>query len=197
MKKIIFISSVLICFLISLVAIAKIQSPSDEITDEEYEVFSDVLPQLVNLTETRNLLVINEETTIRPPGFNKKTASYFEKKSGKTLDKFLIKQFLARNKKAYKLENRFNKSLHVILVSKEEFHEIFKDSNGWDRFYKKYPDSHGSIELSRVAFGKNKNKAFLYFGNQRHWLMGIGYYILLEKENGKWIIIDKVMAWIS
>jgi len=164
----------------------------DKISSEEYKVYSDALLQLLG---TEGLFVIYDHTTIDP--FGQRSVAYFEKESGIKLEKDMIERFRAKNKMSYKLENNFISSLQVVLISEEEINHIFKNGKGWDDFYKKYPHSHGIITLSRVAFNNDKNIAFLSFGNQCHWLTGIGYYVLLRKEDNRWVIVAKVITWIS
>jgi len=172
-----------------------VNSSQDKISSEEYKVYSDAILQLLGLPEAKGLFVIYDHTTI--DSFDQQSVAYFEKESGIKLEKDMIERFRAKNKMSYKLENNFISSLQVVLISEEEINHIFKNGKGWDDFYKKYPHSHGIITLSRVAFNNDKNIAFLSFGNQCHWLTGIGYYVLLRKEDNRWVIVTKVITWIS
>jgi len=50
---------------------------------------------------------------------------------------------------------------------------------------------------ARVGFNTENDKALVYVGNSEGGLAGAGYYILLVKENGAWVIKEEVMTWIS
>lgn len=194
-KAILFVILSSICNLVSLSMADDVSSSRDKISSEEYKVYSDAIPQLLGLPEAKGLFVIYDHTTI--DSFDQQSVAYFEKRSGIKLEKDMIERFRAKNKMSYKLENNFIDSLQVVLISEEEINHIFKNGKGWDDFYKKYPHSHGIITLSRVAFNNDKNIAFLHFGNQRDWFAGIGYYVLLKKEDNRWVIVAKVITWIS
>jgi len=84
-----------------------------------------------------------------------------------------------------------------LLISETETGKIFSGEDGWNRFYKEYRGAQGIMMLSRVGFDRNKNEALVYIGNQSDWLAGVGYYVLLRKESGKWVVKDQLMAWIS
>ena len=76
--------------------------------------------------------------------------------------------------------------------------DIFDDSvNGWEEFYRRYPDSPGITTLSRVGFNRERTEALVYMGAQLHYLAGAGNLYRLEKQDGVWKIVEKVMLWIS
>jgi hypothetical protein len=41
------------------------------------------------------------------------------------------------------------------------------------------------------------DQALVYAGNQSHWLAGAGYFYLLSKKDGVWVIQADTMVWIS
>jgi len=79
----------------------------------------------------------------------------------------------------------------------EEDELLYKSADGWAAFYKKYPKSQGIITLSRVGFNPEMNQALVYVGNQSGPKSGAGYYVLLSRENGTWVIKDRYGAWLS
>ncbi len=186
------------CFTLKLFA-QEFGNLPDQITDDEYKVYSDALSQLRLLPEGKNVLVIREITTISREEFNERDKSYLKKKFGEKISDDLIKEFGAVNAKPRTLQNKFSNSLNTVVISKSEEDKIFNPiDEGWERFYLKYPKSTGIIELSRVAFDLRKTKALLYYGSSSDFGKGgIGYYVLLKKENDRWIIEKKVMCWIA
>ena len=166
----------------------------------EYQVYLNVLSELKWLSKKKNVLVIRHKTTCnRFLNYDAKAKSRVKKRFGLVLDDFLFEEFGRINAEPIMLGKQFGDSLSVVLLSEQEHDSIFDPiDSGWERFYAKYPRSGGIIELSRVAFDSAKTKALLYCGTIfDHGKGGIGYYILLKKRDGKWIIEKKVMAWIA
>jgi hypothetical protein len=84
------------------------------------------------------------------------------------------------------------------LVSQEEMSQIFSQNrDGWVLFYERYPDTPGITTISRVGFNETLDQALVYIGTMSHWLAGAGYFVLLDKVNGAWIVDQQVMTWIS
>ena len=166
----------------------------------DYQVYSDVFRELEWSSKEKNVLVILQKTTCRNfLDYDAKVRSRIKKSFGSALDDSLFEEFRRINAKPIMLEEQFEDSLSIVLLSKEEEDNIFKLSDsGWERFYAKYPKSSGFIELSRVAFGSSKKKALLYCGTTfDRGKGGIGYYILIKKQDSKWMIEKKVRAWIA
>jgi hypothetical protein len=205
MGKRIILSSIFIAAVFTLIFLLNScaqKVPEGAITDQEYKVYSDLLPELVRAKDAKGLFVIEEETSsINKDGrlsFDEKTMDYIESQSGTKLDSELASDFKKKIAKPAKFEKKFDKGLNVIFVTEKEIEDIFSDMDrGWDNFYLKFPNSFGTIELSRVAFDKDKNHALFYFGNQSDWLAGIGFFVIAVKEEGKWKILSTTMAWIS
>jgi hypothetical protein len=106
--------------------------------------------------------------------------------------------FEAVNEGPYALKDLFDVSKEIVLISEEKLLRIFDEGGGgWEEFYDLYPSSQGVLLLSRVGFNADMTQAFFYAGNQSHGLSGAGYYILLVKEKGEWVVQDQVMIWIS
>jgi hypothetical protein len=72
-----------------------------------------------------------------------------------------------------------------------------QNQDGWQLFYEQYPDAPGITTLSRVGFNYAFDQALVYVGTLSHYLAGAGYYVLLKKVNGSWIVDQQVMSWIS
>lgn len=111
--------------------------------------------------------------------------------SNETLD-----NYLERNAQPGQLSSDMQLGVEYVLLSSEELSTIFKQPDGWDVFHKKYSDS-GYTVFSRVGFNSTLDQAVVYVGSMAGPLMGAGYYYLLEKENGEWLIKEQIMVWIS
>ncbi|MCX5694412.1 MAG: hypothetical protein NT014_04710 [Candidatus Omnitrophica bacterium] len=167
------------------------------VSTEEYEVYSDLLTGPSDHIRVVKEQTGEQEAFLSRHSFTLDTADYFEKQSGVQLNKEMVKEFIFLNNAVpVVLENKFNKSLKVHLISNKERQDIFKSGGGWEVFRKKYPNS-CIVEFSRVAFNAEKNMAFIYSGIMCDSKAGNGQYLLLKKENTKWVVVAHVMAWIS
>ena len=136
-----------------------------EQTDCEYKVYSDALVQSEKgiLTTEKNVLVIRKETILRGIEEPAKRYDFLKKNFGELIDDSLIHEFMAINSKSSELQDKFDKVLNVVLISKESVDKIFNPvEEGWKKFYSEYPNSSVIIELSKVAFNADKTKALLY-----------------------------------
>jgi hypothetical protein len=168
---------------------------SDIIPNSEYEVYSSVILS-ENDPQSVNKIVILQLTDNSTWCDTYDCFQNFKNYSLKN-DSILVDDFKNKNAKVYKLENKFSIPQTVILISREELNKIFYNEKGWDAFYEKYPNSSGYIQISRVGFNSNQTQAILYYGNQYAGLGGEGYLIFLTKDEGKWIIKEKVGLWVS
>jgi len=110
----------------------------------------------------------------------------------------LIDAFKTRNRQLLPLKPLLSLSVHYVLIGSKEMDDIFhRDEDGWDEFYQRYPNSPGTITLSRVGFSTDLKRALVYIGHQSHWRAGSGHFVVLRKENGDWRVQGKTMIWIS
>ena len=169
--------------------------------DYEYNVYSDTLLQLGKEKSDiqKYVLVIRKETTLGPGVKSTEAYNFLKKNFGELVDDDLIRGFAAINSKSVELENKFVNTLNVVLISRESEDKIFNSiDGGWKRFYSEYPNSSGIIELSKVAFNADKTKALLYYGSSfDSGKGGVGYYILLKKQEDEWVIQREVMCWVA
>jgi hypothetical protein len=112
------------------------------------------------------------------------------------LEQETLNDFHVKNEEEYPLVDSFYLSEAIVLIREEAVTLHFEDK-GWNEFYQIYPFSQGIMTLSRVGFNSEMNQALVYVGNQAEYLGGAGYYVLLVKEAGVWVIHAEIMAWIS
>lgn len=170
------------------------QDVQDKISDQEYTVYNDVF----SASDAPKYFVFQSLTGVGPDDepLDKEVVEYIQKKVAVPLDQAILGDLIAKNAKKYALENKFSPELKVKFIADSEEEKIFSGANGWEDFRKIY-GSVGITELSRVGFSADKTKALFYTGSQADWLVGSGFYLILEKKDGKWIVVDSVMAWIS
>jgi len=178
------------------------------ITGEEYEVYSAVLSSeepflqriiVVNKQSSESEQIIIEQTTLTSQKIleSGNICTHFNNLTGIKLGADLCEDFAKKNQSSYKLENKFSIPYSsVIVISAEELKEAFSE-RGWFGFYKKYPDSRGTISLSRVGFNAEHTRAFLCWHYHCGGLCGRGVLVLLFKEDGQWKIKRVQGTWKS
>ena len=108
-----------------------------------------------------------------------------------------LDNFVQRNQQSGPLAPDMELDVDYILLSTEELSETTRQSNWGEVITQKYPGSYGYTMFSRVGFNNTLDQAVIYVGSMAAPLMGSGFYYLMEKENGDWVIKEQVMAWIS
>jgi hypothetical protein len=166
---------------------------ADNFTTEEYEIYS---------------LVINESNAEKVVIKQKTTAdtlqSYYYsilKENNANIDSSVVINYYQMNGSSYYFDNNFNVSgKEIKLISTTEIQYIFSGqdiNDGWDEFFKEYPNSEGIVEFTRIGFNQNHNQALLEIGRQDASLGGSGKIIFLQKVKNTWIIKDSIATWIS
>jgi len=168
------------------------------VTAEEYFVYDAVLGSGF-ARDGVQLLVIKDHTGIdlatRQPVEGE--LERVQEHLGSSIELETVNDFGVKNRRAHALERHLCLDIPYVLLSEIELNEVLDTDEGWDLFYVTYPNSRGIITLSRVGFNGHVDQALVYVGNQAHYRAGIGYYLLLSKEAGVWVVGDRVLAWIS
>lgn len=167
-----------------------------DIEAEEEAVYAALFDEMYG--EPQMLVLVAEtETGVMSVENTDSTLEYVLSQMGE-VDQATVDSFLVRNDASYPLRPDMNVGLPYVLLTDEQVKQIFDiNTSGWDVFYTRYPNSPGLTSVSRVGFNADFTQALVYIGTQSHWLVGSGYYVLLEKVDGKWQIIGEVMVWIS
>jgi hypothetical protein len=113
------------------------------------------------------------------------------------LDEETLTDFLAKNRGQYAIEPDLNPGGRLLCVGDEEFGHIFRDTDGWTRFRRQFPESDGTLRFSRVGLDRDVTQAMLYAGQQFDWNVGSGGFWLFSKFSGEWTEAGRVGDWIS
>ena len=173
-----------------------VSTPSAEQMDSEERVVYTAL--LRNLYSASSFVIM--DTTATGPVGVEDTASTLDHivQNMHGVDLETVDNYWVRNEAAYPVRPDMDIGCGYVLLSQSEMGKIFsQDRDGWQLFYEQYPDAPGIITLSRVSFNNTLDQALVYVGTISQWLTGAGYYVLLLKGNGQWIVDQQVMTWIS
>ncbi len=168
---------------------------ADQVKLEEQAVYAALLKDMFSAP-----MVVLMEKTSTDPGGVENTVSTVESASKNLpgIDSATVEDFISRNDKSYALAEDMNIGVKYVLLTQTEMNQFFgQNQDGWQAFYKNYPDAPGITSLSRVGFNPTYDQALVYIGTQSHYLAGAGYYALMVKVNGTWAVSIKSMTWIS
>lgn len=98
-----------------------------------------------------------------------------------------LADFLAKNREQHPIDPDLNPGERLICIDDEDFRNIFRDEEGWDRFRQTYPESDGTLRFSRVGFNSDVTQAMIYAGQQFDWDVGSNGYWLFSKSDGVWV----------
>ena len=162
---------------------------------EEQAVYAALLQ---NFYGSANLVIM--DTTATSPGGVGDTAATLKKmlQDMRGLEQKTADSFRARNATESPFRADMNLGSPYTVLSQAQMNLFFsQNQDGWQAFYAQYPSAAGITTLSRVGFNNSLSQALVYVGTMSHYLAGAGYFVLLKKVNGTWMVDQKVMTWIS
>lgn len=143
------------------------------------------------------ILLVAETDTIK---FDPETDSFFSFKKVKlrapSVDSLTYLDFIDKNKTCILIDSIYGFQGTISYTSRQEIDNIFEHGS-WDNYHKIYGYYKNLLRVSRPGFNRDMSKAYIYFRNSRAELGGSGYYFILEKIDGKWIVKDTVLLWMS
>jgi hypothetical protein len=174
-----------------------------DLTPEDYAVYSAVLLDRGKPEDPEERwddkpdLIISDVTDSAEDGKSRmwgfRSASK-QHPSSDTVDHFNLRRQISCH-----LKPQLDTAISYHFLSEEEHDQIFKKKGvgGWKDFYKKYPKSSGYWSFSPVGYDTKGSEALVHVGHYCGGLCGTGHLVLLAKENGHWIVKNRVMLWIS
>jgi hypothetical protein len=142
-------------------------------------------------------VLILRDTSANISGDDPATTVEYIKSGLKTISRETMDSYLARNAQPSALSPDMQLGTQYTLISSDDLHKITSQPNWGELLTEKYNGAHGYTSFSRVGFNSSLDQAVIYVGSMAGPLMGSGYYYLMEKKNGQWLIKEQVMAWIS
>jgi len=173
------------------------------LTSEDYAVYSALLQERGKPEDPEERwdnkpdLIISEATDSREDG--KSNMWGFRSPSKQKPSDATVGSFSSRQKSVCRLKPLLDLAISYHLLPEEEENKFFKKKGprGWPDFYKKYPKSSGYWSLSPIGYNTEGTEALVYVGHHCGGLCGTGHLVLLAKENGRWVVKNRVMLWIS
>lgn len=174
-----------------------------KITQEDYEVFSGLLEGLggpeapEESWKGKEILIISKTTA---PGIvDSKWGKWgFRSKSKAAPSSETVMDFHKKAKLSCPLQQSLPSAHPYTFISDKDVEALFKPgSPGWEEFYRKFPNTGGFWSFSSPGYNQQHTEALLYVSHACGDLCGTGHLYLLRKEDGKWIVKNRLMLWIS
>jgi len=178
----------------SITAASKQSNAEAGVSDDEYEIYASVIKQLYIQPTTKQVII--EERTFRydfgvdndEPWRDK----WKDKKKGLAIDESAADDYEAKNSQKWLVNKEsFKLPVKISLITDLDLKAIFHGTWGelqWINYYRRFPDTRGFVMLSRVGFNTARSQALLYVGSRCGPGCGDIHFLLLQKENGSWVI---------
>jgi dsDNA-binding SOS-regulon protein len=183
-------------------------SASPTLPIAEQEVIEALISQ-DSATKFSKKHIIKETTSVRELHMSESYDAFSERLRRGANDrdeafKEALDDFLKKNKTAVKIVFSTNAPKSIELVSEATVKEIFSAKsnakpNGWDVFYRRFPDAGGLIEISRVGIDSKGTVAIIYLGKQSDYVAGSGSIRVMRREAGQWVLKHERIGgrWVS
>ncbi|MEW5974496.1 MAG: hypothetical protein AB1898_01700 [Acidobacteriota bacterium] len=168
-----------------------------EVALEDYDVYSAAIDQLF-LDEPVRLMVIENRTAENnfQAGWTPAEEVSYVSQHLPSMSPLTLEDYQTANRDPKRLKDVFHLEARRILIDRQEVDEIFRGkTNGWDAFYRKYPEAAGYLTLSRVGFSLGRNEALVHIGYYCNSLCGRGTYFLLIKKGKTWKVAKEYVIW--
>jgi hypothetical protein len=163
----------------------------DQIQKEEQAIYA------YFLTEVGEPAIILQNTASFLTEADPEESMEYVKSGLDGISKETFENYMARNAQSVALPGNMNLGVQYVILTPEELAEVGSQPNWGKLLAERYPGSNGYTIFSRVGFNNSLDQALVYVGNVGGPLVGSGSYYLLEKKDGKWVMIEQVNVWMS
>lgn len=187
-------------FLLSsiLILISGCNLAKPSLTPDEKRVYEVTIEILFLEEGIEQIVVLDRTSKVVPSGKDWEShRAYLKAEFSNSIAKDTLEDFYNNNRNIRSFDTNLSLNVSFYILTQEEQNQILDTDDGWRQFYQAFPESPGILTFSRVGFNIQANQALVYVGNQVDHLAGRGYYVLLSKEGGEWIVNELVVAWIS
>lgn len=185
-KTIIILLSILFCCSFNTFA-------QQEIDSQEYEVYKAWLEKAFITSDTKQIFILNF-TSYEDLKFS--LGSSDKKLLFSQLQSSTRKDYKLRNRKSFEMKDNFRVNPVVNIINDEERGNYLGSDSPYPDLAKKFGAEY-RISFSRVGFNKKKNQALVNINYKSNTIPKymFGYLYLLSKENGEWIIKQRMKSW--
>ena len=109
----------------------------------------------------------------------------------------LLEDFGKRKLLNITFKESFNTPFKTELISFRQFPKSKKARIFWKKYYKKYPNSGGFIQLSEIVYSPERDRAVFYYERFSNPLNAVGEVVFMRKHNNEWYFVYVGELWIS
>ncbi len=180
-------------------------SPQSALEIEECAVHSALINDMY-VEDGVKLLVISEETHgCMPPSDEKvermrREMEDYAIKNLSGVSRETVDDFRAKGKQCRALTRELDVPVKYVIAGEKDIEPLFPEGEfdrAWSKFYAKYPNSSGIINFSNIGFNRSMTQAIVSTGRGCGGLCGAGYFVLLTKKDGVWMVDSNVETWVS
>jgi hypothetical protein len=163
-------------------------SPVDTIFNRKGQI------KQIHISKKPDILLVNETETFL---FDPEVHSFdmFRKNGLSKLNSECYLDFIEKNKSKIHVDTISYFQGKINYMGRDELKRIFKDG-GWDNYHRIFGFK-PLVKVSLPGLNGDKTRAFIYYSSSTDGLGGAGFYLVLEKVDGKWTVIESMLAWIS
>lgn len=164
----------------------------EEIDAQEYEVYNAWIEKSFINSETKQIFITKFTFY---DDLNYSFDSSDKKRFFSQLQSSTRKDYKLRNRKSFEMKNNFLVKPIVNIIEEDRI-ELFGKNSPYPDLAKRFGAEY-RISFSRVGFNKNKNQALVHvvFRSNTSLKYMFGYLFLISKENGEWIIKQRIKSW--
>src|SRR5665648_224550 len=163
-------------------------SPNDTIFNRKGQI------KQIHISKRPDILLVNEtETYLFDTDVD--SLDMFRKNGLSKLDSECYLDFIEKNKSKIHVDTISYFQGTIKYLERDELKKIFKEG-GWDNDHRTFGFK-PFVKVSRPGLNGDKTRAFIYFSSSTDELGGAGFYLVLEKVQGSWTVIESMLAWIS
>jgi hypothetical protein len=108
-----------------------------------------------------------------------------------------VADLLARELEPFLFEQSLSLPRACVFLSEDDQKAMFRDRDGWESFYKTYPESGGIFYLSRVGFSPDGTQALVHVGRQWMGRAGGGELLLVAVQDAGVTELGAISTWMS
>lgn len=130
--------------------------------------------------------------------YSRETVEQSFRNTKSNLSRIMKASHFSVNRRGYLITDILGSDDWYIVLTEEEHSIIFRDGpDGWESFWKKFPNCGGLHSVSRAAFNPCCSQAMFYHSASFSGLAGNGEMAICVKSDGKWQRIEGIFLWIS
>lgn len=206
MAKLIIVLLLTVLFCYASVLGAQKKAPQElksgcELTGDDYAVYAALIAGLGHPEDPeeawqgKQILVVDH--TAGPGDTKSHWGTWgFRSKSKAAPSHDTLVNFERKGRSSCVLKPEFSDAAPYKLITQQELADAFKEG-GWENFYRRYPEAGGVWTLSRPGYNSARSEAVLSVSHGCGLLCGTGHLYFLAKQNNEWVVVNRLMLWIS